>query len=452
MLFEGTGHALQAQRVQLLDQRFGEHRFVSFSGEGGGLLEVLRAAHVLVREIECGWGRRCGGRLDERAHGAVAVGLQRQGAFAGTLQVGGAEVLGEAQNPLSAAQRLLRVHAALRLGANQLGGRHADCGSPHERLLERALDDGDVPLRTMPVTRAALAAFARPGMRGDDVPVVEHFDAVRGEAHVDAFADQRIGHRVIRAADFNVVIGMNLCLPPLAKLVRAQRQRAQRGAFELFKARAPAAHALLERARVEPFDELPDRRVQLPQREELAVTQARENPALHHQHAGLYLRLVTRLPHPCRQDRHRVVFGEVLIRGVDLRLVAVRPQHPALQVIRNDRARHPAEGLQGAHVAAQPVGSALRPGRLDMRQVRTAEHGDEDLRAAALARVPIDDRHRLAGVIDEELLPRQMVLAQHPLLAREPAPVLIAEHAVLPAIGMRRLVFLPQQQARHAAP
>ena len=79
---------------------------------------------------------------------------------------------------------------------------------------------GRCPWRVLRLPRSLARA-----MRGDDVPVVEHLDAVRGEAHVDALADQRVGHRVIRAADLDVIIGMDLGLPPLAELVRAQRQR-----------------------------------------------------------------------------------------------------------------------------------------------------------------------------------------------------------------------------------
>ena len=80
---------------------------------------------ALVREIERGLSGGCCWRLDERAHGAVAVGFQRQGAFAGTLQLSGAEVLREAQDSLGAAERLLRVQASLRLAAH-LCRRRAD--------------------------------------------------------------------------------------------------------------------------------------------------------------------------------------------------------------------------------------------------------------------------------------------------------------------------------------
>jgi len=39
---------------------------------------------------------------------------------------------------------------------------------------------------------------------------MEHLDAVGGQAHLDALADQRVRNRVIGPADFDVVVGMHL--------------------------------------------------------------------------------------------------------------------------------------------------------------------------------------------------------------------------------------------------
>lgn len=60
--------------------------------------------------------------------------------------------------------------------------------------------------------------------------------------------------------------------------------------------------------------------------------------------------------------------------------------------------------------------------------------------------MPIPDRGGLAGIIDEQLVTGNMILAQYPFLARLPPPVLIAGCAALPAIRMSRFVLLPQQQ------
>ena len=46
------------------------------------LLEILGAAHVLMEEVESGRCRWCGRCLQQRAHGAIAAGLEGAGAFA----------------------------------------------------------------------------------------------------------------------------------------------------------------------------------------------------------------------------------------------------------------------------------------------------------------------------------------------------------------------------------
>jgi hypothetical protein len=102
-------------------------------------------------------------------------------------------------------------------------------------------------------------------------------------------------------------------------------------------------------------------------------------------------------------------------------------------------------------MGTEPVGKGLRPGGFGVRVVRATEHGDEDLCRSSLAGIPIQDRYALACVVDEEFLAGRMVLPQHQFLARQPSPVLIAEHAVLPALGRGALVLLPQQKARHAS-
>lgn len=56
------------------------------------------------------------------------------------------------------------------------------------------------------------------------------------------------------------------------------------------------------------------------------------------------------------------------------------------------------------------------------------------------------------GIIDEQLVARPVGLAQDGILPSEPAPILLAELAVLPAVRLRALVLLPQQHARDARP
>jgi hypothetical protein len=62
---------------------------------------------------------------------------------------------------------------------------------------------------------------------------------------------------------------------------------------------------------------------------------------------------------------------------------------------------------------ANPIRQLLRPGRLCVSQVRGAEHGDENLRLVDLAGGGIDNPDPLARIIDERLVPGDMMLAHH---------------------------------------
>src|SRR5271157_866633 len=62
---------------------------------------------------------------------------------------------------------------------------------------------------------------------------------------------------------------------------------------------------------------------------------------------------------------------------------------------------------------AGPVRQRLRPGRLGVGEVRGAEHADENLRLADLSRRRIGDPDPLARIVDERLLPGNVVLAHH---------------------------------------
>ena len=92
-------------------------------------------------------------------------------------------------------------------------------------------------------------------------------------------------------------------------------------------------------------------------------------------------------------------------------------------------------------------GNCLRPGRLGVGEVRGAEHADENLRLADFARRRIGDPDPLARIVDERLLPGDVVLAHHRRQPPfEPAKQ-IAEPAVAVALGMDLSVFLPEDRS-----
>ena len=181
------------------------------------------------------------------------------------------------------------------------------------------------------------------------------------------------------------------------------------------------------------------------------MAQARQDPALDDQHRDLDLGLVARLAHPRRQDRRAVVRGEILVGAIDPRLVAAGGGDAGFQVVADDQRRHAAEKAEGVDVGGGPVGEPLAPARLRERVVRRAEHRDEDVRRADLAAQRVDDRHRVPGEVDEQLLAGDMGLAHGRGDRPPPCAVERTEPAVAVAVRMLGPVFLPQQQQRHTA-
>ena len=79
-----------------------------------------------------------------------------------------------------------------------------------------------------------------------------------------------------------------------------------------------------------------------------------------------------------------------------------------------------------------------------------AEYRDEDLRDVGLAGTRIDDRHRVAGVIDEATLTGAVDLAHGQIELPCPASIQLTILAVLQAVRIDRLVLFPQQHQRDA--
>jgi len=123
----------------------------------------------------------------------------------------------------------------------------------------------------------------------------------------------------------------------------------------------------------------------------------------------------------------------------------VRLGDAAAQIVWHQDLRGPAEKSEAARVRAQPVGQLLRPGGFGEGVAGSPEDGDEDLRLADLAGVPVDDRYGLAGVVDEQFFSGAMLLAHDDVDLGGPEPVVLAEPAVLVALWMGQAIFLPEQ-------
>jgi hypothetical protein len=100
-------------------------------------------------------------------------------------------------------------------------------------------------------------------------------------------------------------------------------------------------------------------------------------------------------------------------------------------------------------VRADPVPQPPRPGRPGVGVVAGAQHRHKHIRFPGFSREPVDDRHGLAGMIDEHLLAGAMVLTENQIQAFRPLAVEFAETAVAVPVRMLLLVLLPEQLQRH---
>src|SRR5580658_7123304 len=411
----------------------------------GSSVEVVGAAHVVVRWCRGGSGRGRWRRDDQGAHGAVAVSLELDRALAGILECAGAEVVGEAQDPEGSAQRLLRMHSTCGLLAQESRSRGPDRFGPFKEPLVAELDHGTVALGPMSWLGDEAPGARSPRVPRDGLAAVIDLDRMCGDPKIHALADQAVRNRVIPALVLDVVIEEHLGALPGGVLVALQRERPKCRPLELEEATPARTRLARELPVVVGLELLAQSCVELAQAEERPMPQRCHDPALDSLDAHFDLGLVARLTNPRRQDRKTIMLGEVLVARVEIRLVATGAAHAALEVIRHDRPWCAAEVLERPHMSGEPVGDRLGQSCFDIGVVTGAECRDEHLGDLDLARVAIHHRHRLAGIVDKELLARHVLEAHDRVLPTEPGVIVAAEGAVLAAIGMRRLVLLPEQ-------
>src|SRR5690606_34979482 len=81
-------------------------------------------------------------------------------------------------------------------------------------------------------------------MRGDAPARVKDLDRAAGEADLDGFASERVGHAVAVAGDLDMVVDVHARLAPLAETVGSSGQRQQHGTLQRIEERAPASFQL----------------------------------------------------------------------------------------------------------------------------------------------------------------------------------------------------------------
>ena len=185
---------------------------------------------------------------------------------------------------------------------------------------------------------------------------MEQLDRARGQPGLDLVADQAVGDRVVVAVDVDMVVEADPAQAPLGIFVGGRRQRLERRMVELEEQIAAAHPQAAHRPGIEVDDQRGDRLVELGQREEAAVAQARQDPALDDEHGHLDLGFVAWLAHPGRQDRRAVMRRHVEIGPVQPRLVPVGTIDADLRVVRDELRRHAAHEGERARMGPDPVG------------------------------------------------------------------------------------------------
>jgi hypothetical protein len=267
--------------------------------------------------------------------------------------------------------------------ADQPGDRLAELGGLPAAPGRGALQEGDLLGRVVgPVGALAALGSAQVGL--DQLSVAEHLQQLGGGPSVDVSADQPPWHRVQRAGDLDVAVGMDLRRRPGRQLERGGRQRQQRGPLggleyrqRLRASQRPAGAAAGD--------------LEAPglgglhhglQRAELA---AGEEAVAHVGDRPLHARLILRLPGPGRVDEHAVVAGQLGVGAVELGVVQVRADHAGLEVVGHQPLGRPAEEPQRRHVGLHPDSKRHRQHRADEQVPRAAEDHHERPHSPPLA-------------------------------------------------------------------
>src|ERR1700747_1552772 len=116
-------------------------------------------------------------------------------------------------------------------------------------------------------------------MRSDAVAAMKDLHGARRGAHPHALTQQRMWHRIVMALDFDVIIEADFALLPFGVDVRIDRQRLERGLFNVVEQRASAPAEMPRHAIVELCDEIADGGVDVGKREEALMAKLGDDPA-----------------------------------------------------------------------------------------------------------------------------------------------------------------------------
>jgi hypothetical protein len=136
---------------------------------------------------------------------------------------------------------------------------------------------------------------------------------------------------------------------------------------------------------------------------------------------------------------------EVLVSGVDVRLISVGVCYARFEVVRDQDLADTPEKLERMDMRCDPGRQVLSQGGLRKGVTAGAKGGDENLDFHTLAGGRVYDGDSLAGVIDEELFSSTVFLPEGDIEFFHLLAIEVAELAVLIPVRVGLSVFVPQK-------
>ena len=339
--------------------------------------------------------------FQDRGDRAVGETIDLEGAAAGGFETIGSIALAQAKDAETGAKALLGMRLLFEDGLDQAGRVRADgLGILLQALMGPA---GVAAMRARHVLarRGVPPLLAGAEMARDPAASIEELDGARGDACADRLASQAVGDGVVVLVDLDVIVDADPAFLPLGIFINLRRQWREGRFVDLVEQLETRGAEMAGRFAIELVDELEDGDVERGQRGEAAVPELGQDPAFDDLDAHLRFGFVAGLSWPGRDDGRAVMARQIGVGAVDPGFEEAGFVDAALEVVGHDDLRASTDEGQRPDMAADPVRQLLRPCRLGVGIVGSAEHGDEDLGLTNLAGCRVENLDGLASIVDE---------------------------------------------------
>jgi hypothetical protein len=294
---------------------------------------------------------------------------------------------------------------------------------------------------------SSLAITSR--VRGHSAALEEDFHGGSREPDIELFMDQLVRNAVVVVVHLDVIIDVDPGTLPVRIDIGMNGKGFQNRFFEHFEQEPASTFKFLKGAVIEGFELFGDGLVELTETEEGSVSQRSQDPVLHLKHPGFDLGLILGFGHPGRDNDHPVMLCELPIGDIEVRFVTAGSCHGRLQVVGDKDLGDSAEELKGMDMGLNPGGKLLRQRGFGEGIIAGSQGSHKNLDLLDLSSLGVRDLHGLPCVVDEELFSGPVFLAEAEIQSLDPLLVVVAETAVLVAVGIGLLVLIPQKLKGH---